>query len=298
MAIDTTDVRTHGKEQIDRAIEVLGDSEDRRKVFEEVYRGKRTAKTTDEIARKSGLDIKRVLEVGLYLYNHKMIDRNKVNGRFVFIKIAYYSLYKEKIIQGALKEDVVYRVKRVDQKTEVQSVTIKLPKHQKPFDIKLITIDDINSFDKVAAVKLAPDIKYQPILEEDFQQGLQKILQEYNVFKDWGGEGDDLYTSRLIIGAKRVAVAFALKGRGTKGKLTPGKLGSQGDQIQRLFEAPAEVFLIQYWGQIDETVLKQMKLIATAKSASERKRIYYGVIDGQDTLRIIQAYPEFFEKFN
>jgi hypothetical protein len=292
MTVDTTDVRTHGKEQIARAIEVLGNSEDRRKVFEEVYRGKSPSKTTDEISQKSGINnIKRVLEVGLFLYNHKLIDRKKVNGKFVFIKIPYYSLYKEKMLQGTVKKSTQ---NTGEEKTDVHSITIKLPKPQKPFDIKLITIDDIDSFDKVRAIKLAPDTPNQPMLEEDFQQGLQKILQEGNVFKDWGGEGNDLYTSRLIIGRKRVHVAFALKGRGKKGKLTPGKLGTQGDQIQRLFEATADVFLIQYWAQIDESVVKQMQSMATEKSAHEQKKIYFGILDGQDTLRLIQAYPEFF----
>jgi hypothetical protein len=73
-------------------------------------------------------------------------------------------------------------------------------------------------------------------------------------------------------------------------------MGKQGDQIQRLFRAPAEVFLVHYWNQIDESILEQMKAFATTKSAFEGKRIYYGVIDGQDTFRMLQAYKECFEQ--
>jgi hypothetical protein len=71
-------------------------------------------------------------------------------------------------------------------------------------------------------------------------------------------------------------------------------MGKDGDQIQRLFRAPADVFLVQYWGQIDETILEQMRLMATAKSLFEKRTIFYGIIDGQDTQRIILAYPECF----
>jgi len=159
-----------------------------------------------------------------------------------------------------------------------------------------LTIDEIDSFKKVTTVQLAPGVENVPILEETFKKGLQKILGEQGEFTDWGGEGDDLFSTRLLLNGKRINVAFGLKGRGTKGKLTPKKMGKQGDQIQRLFRAPAEVFLVQYWNQIDESVLEQMKLFATAKSALDGKRIYYGVIDGQDTLRILQAYKECFEQ--
>jgi hypothetical protein len=98
----------------------------------------------------------------------------------------------------------------------------------------------------------------------------------------------------LILKGKRIAAAFGLKGRGTTGKLTPKKLGKQGDQIQRLFRAPAEVFIFQYWDQIGESVCEQMKLFATAKSALEGKKIYFGEIDGQDSLRMLKAYENFF----
>ena len=77
--------------------------------------------------------------------------------------------------------------------------------------------------------------------------------------------------------------------------LTPRKMGRNGDQIQRLFRAPADVFIVQYWNQIDETVSEQMRQFALAKSASDGRRIYFGVIDGWDTSRLVQAYPESFQ---
>lgn len=103
-----------------------------------------------------------------------------------------------------------------------------------------------------------------------------------------------MFSSRILVNGKRLTVVFALKGRGTKGKLTPKKLGKNGDQIQRLFRNHADVYFVQYWDQIDESVVEQMKLIATAKSYYENRPIYFGEIDGQDTLRITKAYKELF----
>jgi hypothetical protein len=91
-----------------------------------------------------------------------------------------------------------------------------------------------------------------------------------------------------------VSAAFAFKGHGTKGKLTPAKLGKNGDQIQRLFEAPAQVFFIQYHGQIAQSVLQQMAMLAVAKSVMSGLPIWYGIFDGQDSNRIYTAYRSLF----
>ena len=95
---------------------------------------------------------------------------------------------------------------------------------------------------------------------------------------------------------KRISAAFGLKGRGTKGILVPKKMGKRGDQITRLFRAPAELFLIQYWAQIDESILEAMATQAKLKSLYDAKKIYYGIIDGQDTARLLTAYPKAFNR--
>lgn len=77
------------------------------------------------------------------------------------------------------------------------------------------------------------------------QEGMQQVLGEKGKFQDWGGEGNDLWTTRLRLGGKRRATAFAFKSGGTPGKLTPAKMGRNGDQIQRLFQSPADVFIVQ-----------------------------------------------------
>jgi hypothetical protein len=295
MTIETTDVRSSPKEQIVHAAEVIGRSEARRKVFEEIYRGKRSVKTVDEIALKTGLARIRVLQEALVLYKNRIMGRTKASGKLAYVKDDFYSQHIKKILRLA-KNKRARENFPTKWTPRTSTVVINLPIPRKAIDAKQLTIDEIDSFEKVATVQLAPDVDNLPLLEKVFKKGLQKILGEQGEFTDWGGEGDDLFSTRMLLNGKRINVAFGLKGRGTKGKLTPKKMGKQGDQIQRLFRAPAEVFLVQYWNQIDESVLEQMKLFATAKSALDGKRIYYGVIDGQDTLRILQSYKESFEQ--
>ena len=84
-------------------------------------------------------------------------------------------------------------------------------------------------------------------------------------------------------------------GPATTGKLTPKKLGKNGDQIQRLFNSPADVFIVQYHSQIDESVVDQMKRFAIANSVTENKQVWFAVIDGDDTNRLISAFPKQFK---
>jgi hypothetical protein len=130
--------------------------------------------------------------------------------------------------------------------------------------------------------------------EKVIKQGFQQVIGEQGQFTDWGGEKSDLFTTRLRLGGRRVAAAVAFKGRGTRGRLVPAKMGRNGDQLQRLFQSSGQAFLVQYVGQIDESVLEQMEQLAKAKSVSTGLRIYFGIIDGDDTERLIAAYPKAF----
>jgi hypothetical protein len=181
---------------------------------------------------------------------------------------------------------------KVTPKIKGQEIKIAFPR--KMVSIEELTIDDIDSFKKVQRIK-SSTTSASNIKESTIKEGFKKIVGEKGQFTDWGGEANDLFTSRLIYKGKRRSVAFGFKGRATKGTMVPGKLGKNGDQIQRLFKSPAEIFIIQYHGQIDPSVLEQMKLLATAKSVTEGTKIYYCIVDGQDTGRLIDAYPKEFK---
>ena len=105
------------------------------------------------------------------------------------------------------------------------------------------------------------------------------------------GEKNDLFTKKLKLDGKRKAAAFAFKGKGTKGTLTPKMMGKNGDQIARLIGSAAEVFFVVYHGKIDESITEQLQAFSVAKSMSGTP-VYYGTIDGNDLNRLIQAYPD------
>jgi hypothetical protein len=157
-----------------------------------------------------------------------------------------------------------------------------------------VTVDEIDSFRKVR--KVSATAGKLTIREAVFKNAIQKIIGEPGRFRDWGGETSDLFTTRLRLGGKRVGAAFAFKGRGTRGVLTPARLGKNGDQIQRLFTEDATVFLVQYGEQIAGTVVQQMAVFAQAKSLSTGRMIRYGTIDGRDSARLLAAYPDAFRR--
>ncbi|MBI2185433.1 MAG: hypothetical protein HYU39_10815 [Thaumarchaeota archaeon] len=119
-------------------------------------------------------------------------------------------------------------------------------------NVKHLSIDDIDSFDKVKALDSKRDGSQTPIYEETFQQGLQKILGEEGTFQDWGGENDDLFSTRMIFRGKRITVAFGLKGKGTAGILTPKKWVSK--EIR--YRDSSEHQLIYFWCNIGVRLTK------------------------------------------
>jgi hypothetical protein len=291
-----TDTRSNPKDQIAHAADVIGRSTHRRDVFKFVYRGQKRYKTVSDIAKALGLSQIRVLDAGKALHDNGLVTRMKIGGEAAFGKDQFYRQQRAKILALVASPK---KLKAYPTKTN-PGITVRLPKIVLPkaffVRVQQITVDGIESFEKVK--KVSPtSVEVKPMLEKKFKKGIKKIVGEKGKFQDWGGEKNDLFTTRMKIGGKRVPTAFAFKGRGMKGKrLTPKLMGKNGDQIQRLFASEAAgVYLIQYWRQIDESIIEQMKALATARSATERRKVYFGVIDGVDSARIIQAYAKAFK---
>lgn len=286
-------VRGNTSVLIEHAVKVLGRSKQRISVFRAIYQGKKKVKTVNEIAAITGLDRKRVLEEGKLLADNELVGQIRTMGITAYEKDSFYGVTKDRIIK--LAQDPVKRG-RILTPREAPShpagiVVIHVP--EKRVSVRCITIDDITSFDKINKTKIRPE-DYEEISEKRFKKGVAKILGETGSFTDWGGEQNDLYTDKITISGKRIRAAFAFKGPGTRGTLTPKKMGKNGDQIQRLFKSPAQAFFVQYWGQIDQTVVEQMEQFAKAKSSTEGVTIYFGIIDGHDSNRLIKAYPKAF----
>lgn len=295
MVQTVSDSRSNRNDQIAYAIKVLGKSQDRISVFKCVYHGRKKHKSVAEITKATRLSRKRVLEEGKKLAHNQLLFQDRVDGEIVYSRDDFY--YGQK---SAILSTVGNKKKFAKLATKVNPVatsrifhTIRLPSQR--IKAKQINVDDVGSF---AMVRKVSHRVTKPIamLEARFKNGIKRILHEQGQFKDWGGERNDLLTSRVVFNGKRSPTAFAFKGRGKRGKLTPGMMGKNGDQIQRLFKSVASIFFVQYWDQIDESVLEQMAEFAKAKSAVEGNVIYYGVIDGQDSNRLIKAYPREFDQ--
>lgn len=289
-----TDYASNAPENVVHAAEAVGSSAIRQRVFEAIYTGKKRKKSVSDLASATDLTEKQVLTAGKHLADKVVVHQARENGETVYQKIDFIHRHKKAILAYAKSPS---KRGKVPTKRNRGAATGggRLPAEIKVVirtaavrnRVKHITVDDIGNFAKVTAVRAAGYLG-DALTETEFKDGFARILGESGEFRDWGGEQHDLYSTQLRVAGHRKSTAIAFKGPGTSGKLFPKKMGKNGDQIQRLFQSPAEVFLVQYGGQIDPSVSTQMQQLATARSLSGP--VYYGTIDGTDSLRLVKAY--------
>jgi hypothetical protein len=157
-------------------------------------------------------------------------------------------------------------------------------------------VEDIDSFQNVRDVnwsEVASFLDKDGVLqlaEDTIQQGIEQILDEVFHKKDWGGEINDLYSSQVRVSGKRVATAFMLKGNGLrKAEMRLGDCGKNGDQIQRLFNSPAQLFVVQFVGQVGEDVITDVHRNVELLRLKDKPGNYL-IMNGQDTARVLFAY--------
>ncbi|MDE1765071.1 MAG: hypothetical protein KGI27_02230 [Thaumarchaeota archaeon] len=285
--LPVSDFGSNRNDNIMNAVESIGKSKDRLQVFQAICKGKQKIKTASWIFQNVHLKTKkRVLEEAKNLVHDGVISQldEKIDGDTAYQKINFYCKNRNKIIR-LIKNPVEQT--SYPTKTNPKTRTIIVDRKNRFFNIREISIDDIGSF---ARIKKIHKVKLINPYEKDVKQLLKKILDEDGKFSDWGGETDDLFTTRLKINGKRVHASLGLKGKATRGPLTPKKMGKNGDQIQRLFRNPAQTFIVQFNGEIDSSIIEQLKEFSIAKSAKENRIIYFGIIDGKDTSKLFLAY--------
>jgi hypothetical protein len=298
--MNVSDSASHRRDQIANFAEILRNAPARQKVFEAVYRGKKHEKSIAEIANATRFTNKRVATIARPLaHGEKLFDqgRARIDGtvQTVYRKIDFVVRNKAKILTLARnkKQFDKYHTK-IRPKIDVvaKNVTIRV---KVPFRVEAETLDPglIDQFKRMTAQTPAPGLRPARLSEARTKKGFVKLLGDTHVAKDWGGESNDIFTTSLSINGKRRRAAFALKGPAKAGPLVPGKMGKNGDQLQRLFDAPADVFVVQYEGQIKESVHKLMQELARARAISHG-RTWWCVIDGDNTRRLRKAYPRAF----
>jgi len=249
------DARSNANEQIVHAATIIGRSKRCYMVFEAIYRGKKAIKSVKYIESMiSSMNNVEVLQQGKKLASNGIVEQVKIKEEGTgYKKDRFYSQHYRKILSIAGKKEKIKKIptKRNSGNTVniINKATIK-----KFVNVSQVTVDDIDNFAKVKNIKKA-SIKIIPIYEKPFKEGIKRIIGEAGKFTDWGGEKNDLFSTRLKIKGKRYPCAFAFKGKGKTGVLTPNKMGKNGDQIQRLFNSQADVFIVQYYDNIDESII-------------------------------------------
>jgi hypothetical protein len=162
-------------------------------------------------------------------------------GDTAYEMIEFFHAHKGQILRLAASPKKLAKLPTKRKVVVVLPKSISIP--SRGAKINRITVDDVDTFAKVKRIKVAAALP-STVSEDQFKRGVQAIIGEPGVYKDWGGERSDLYSTRLRLNGKRRAVAFACKGPGTKGKLVPGKMGENGDQALRLLQEDADIFVV------------------------------------------------------
>lgn len=291
MTIDVTDVRSNKEEQIESASRVLKKGTRKRLVFDFVSKGKKRVKKVSEIASALRIQEKEVLDAGKKLSTLGYVRPVKIDKRIAYEKVDFFAHHRREIYR--LADSPIARSAYVTKRNPRGSEKFFSPRlSRRRIRVRQIFIDDVDSFARVRAV--AVTAMEAPIPESTFRDGVLTILGEGNRFKGWAGEKSDAYTTRVRIKGRRVAAAFAFKGPGQKGPLTPARMGKNGDQIARLFQTPSELFVVQFWSKVDDSIVDELRTRASLRSYAEDRQILFMVIDGQDSARLERAYPQAF----
>lgn len=290
-AIAVSDNLSNAPEQKEQIAKVVGSGQ-RRKVFEAIYYHKAPIKTVSAIAKRSGVPRLRVLQEARELYRKGVVKRAPdQDGEVAYEMIETVHAHKREILK--LIDNPKKLAGLVTKRRPALTVKVKVSgsrgKGVQRSAVAQVTLDDIESFKEVRKIKPDGNLP-DSVSEEAFKLGVQAILRETSQWKDWGGEFFDLSTNRVVFKGRRTPSVFAFKGPGTKGSLVPGKMGKNGDQIQRLFLGNAQLFILQYWRDIKSSVGDQMQSMAVAKSVATGDKIYYAIVDGVDSYRLYRAY--------
>ncbi len=284
--IPVSDSLSNLNDQLANAAGIIGRSKHRQAIFSFIYGGQKQLKTVKEIMKATKLSQTHVLKEGGKMAGFLI---EKVNGGYKK-KREFSTLYK-RILSLARDKKKLSRLPTKTSPKSINNLRIKVSFPSRAQNAHQITLEDIDSFSKT---KNAGSVSLGSISEKKIKNAFKHIIREKGSFKDWGGEKSDLYSTQVLMGHKRVPTAIAFKGRGTKGKLVPAKMGKNGDQIGRLFDEPARLFLVVYKDQIDSSIVSQMQAFAIGKAIGGQK-IYYGVVDGNDLGKIASAYPKSFK---
>jgi hypothetical protein len=276
-------------EKIERAARVLRASKQNLEVFKAVYGNSARFKTIDQIKRLVANANTNTYKAANRLYGEDIVEKRTRGHEVAYGKKDFYTIHRDRILRlvknpGRLKAYPTKRKVRINSSPKIHYAFQSKPK------VRQIYVDDIDSFSRARGKRPVSARAVQQLSERAINAGICKILNQ-NDKKDWGGERNDIYSNKVVFNGSRKSGAFALKGKAVKSKLVPGKMGKNGDQIQRLFEATADIYFVVHNREIDERIVDLMQVHALGKSIAQGRRVYFCIVDGDDLARLVCAYP-------
>lgn len=291
MLQSVSDARSNANDQIAHAAVVLKRSAKLQKMFDAICGGGSKPKSVAKLMELTGYNQVEVSQLAGRLADQQLVHKTKIGQNTQYSKDRFYATNRRKILGFAIDPASLRNLPTKVSPRSTSSGPIRVIIQGLKVSVKQLTCDDIDQFRKVREIESAGKIR---ISESAFKKGIQRIIAQPGTFKDWGGEPNDLFTTKVIVNGKRIPTAFAFKGPGKSGPLTPAKLGKNGDQIQRLFASPADLYVVQYHDQIAQSVVEQMETFAKVNAMHGAKKVFFMVIDGSDTNRLMAAYPKQF----
>lgn len=122
--------------------------------------------------------------------------------------------------------------------------------------------------------------------EKSIKALIAELLGEHAP-KDWSGEESDLFSSNLLVRGNRQTGAFMLKGPARFHPMTVSDCGKNGDQIHRLFNAPADIYVVQHCHMITPAVRSYVEAMALRRAFV--KPCHYVFIDWIATAKLLRA---------
>lgn len=154
-----------------------------------------------------------------------------------------------------------------------------------------LQVDQIEQFSGIDSSWTPTKAQFQKLAgipEHAVKELICDLLGECEVPNDWGGEESDVVSSNLLIGGVRRTGAFLLKGPARFHPMTLKDCGKNGDQIYRLFNIPAQVYVVQHCHSIGAAVRKTVEAFALQRAISAPCQ--YVFIDGYATARLLRAH--------
>lgn len=147
---------------------------------------------------------------------------------------------------------------------------------------------DIEQFKNAQAYEMEDLSAMQHVSERQVKHALATLLGESDPPNDWGGEMCDFVSSNLRIDREHKVGAFLLKGPSRFREMELSDCGKNADQIVRLFEVPADIYVVQHCHRIGARVRATMEAFALRRFLIAPCRIV--AMDGHATLRLLRAH--------